>query len=138
MLAKAICLVIATITNVLAWQPPPASKTVGEKKEQKMLENENGFDTSKAHTFSLMVFAFSVCSCLVHLFLMVKSAAAMEKGPSFFKNNPAVSQVGDLHAWHVVLTLFCVLGYALRKWAYLALDNFFTVSTKKKKVLILF
>ncbi|KAF9124295.1 hypothetical protein BGW39_008310 [Mortierella sp. 14UC] len=126
MLAKAICLVIATTTNVLTWLPPPSSKTVAAKKEQKLVETEHAIVTTHANTFPLVMVAFSVSSCLIHLFFMFKNATASEGSSSWFNSNPAVTQVGDLHAWHVVLTVFCVLGYALRKWAYVTLDQLYT------------
>jgi hypothetical protein len=129
MLAKAACLAIATTTNVLTWLPPPSSKTVAAKKEQKLIETESSLVTTHANTFPLLMATFSVSSTLLHLFFMVKNNIATEKESSFFKNNPAVSQLSDLQPWHVILTVFCVLGYALRKWAYVTLGHFYTVST---------
>ncbi|KAG0264522.1 hypothetical protein BGZ95_003575, partial [Linnemannia exigua] len=133
MLVKASCLVIATISNVLTWLPPPSSKTVNPKKDQKVVEDEHALVTTHANTFPFVMATYATVICTAYLSLMIyadNSTGAQvlkgEKQASFFKNHRAVTQLGDLDIWHYTTTALCVLGYALRKWSYVTLDRFYT------------
>ncbi|KAK3833276.1 MAG: hypothetical protein J3R72DRAFT_527181 [Linnemannia gamsii] len=135
MLAKVACLAIATVTTILTWLPPPSSKTVNAKKDKKVIEDEHAFVTTHANTFPFVMTTYSTVIFTAYLSLMMinvddSTGARVLKGErqtSFFKSNhPALTQLGELHNWHFVATVLCVLGYSLRKWSYVTLDHFYT------------
>jgi hypothetical protein len=136
MLAKAVCLVAALASNALSYKPPPSSKTVDPKKEQKVVP-EFKILTSYANTFPAVMIAIATLETVLYLVFMTSSgngsnstASGILKGSSSLplRDQVIFREMADLKTWQKIATVGCVLGYALRKWSFVTLDRFFTVS----------
>ncbi|KAF9084238.1 hypothetical protein BGX29_008581 [Mortierella sp. GBA35] len=131
MLAKAVCLVAALISNALCYTPPSSSKTVDPKKEIKVVP-EYKLLTDYANKFHIVAIAFYTLETALYLILMANGSGQSSgnglRGSSFLSLNDQamLSRMGELQTWHKVATMLCLLGYALRKWSFVTLDRFFT------------
>lgn len=136
MLAKATCLVAALVSNSLCFKPPPSSKTVDPKKEQKVV-SEVRLLTDYANKFPIVLISISVLETVLYLVLMANNstsvgsgaASGILKGSSSLPLHDQVifQEMAVLKTWQKVATVLCLLGYALRKWSFVTLDRFFTV-----------
>ncbi|KAG0280720.1 hypothetical protein BGZ95_008998 [Linnemannia exigua] len=132
MLAKAACLVAALISNALCIRPPPSSKTVDPKKEQKFV-HESKFVTTYVHTFPVVVVSIITLEIILYMVIMASAGAGggtsgILKGSSSLPLHDQVilQEMAELKTWQMVATALCLLGYALRKWSFVTLDRFFT------------
>ncbi|KAK3804725.1 MAG: hypothetical protein JOS17DRAFT_725557 [Linnemannia elongata] len=135
MLAKATCLVAALVSNSLCFKPPPSSKTVDPKKEQKVV-SEVRLLTDYANKFPIVLISISVLETVLYLVLMANNstsvgsgaASGILKGSSSLPLHDQVifQEMAVLKTWQKVATVLCLLGYALRKWSFVTLDRFFT------------
>ncbi|KAF9123550.1 hypothetical protein BGW39_008891 [Mortierella sp. 14UC] len=108
----------------MSFMPPRSSKDASFEKGDKVFDHETQILSSKAHAFSLFMSSIGVLETILYIQLMCKANVDAPHG-SFF-SNPSVTQLRALEIWHVALTTLVILGYALRKWAFLTLDRFFT------------
>ncbi|KAF9538605.1 hypothetical protein EC957_006411 [Mortierella hygrophila] len=135
MFAKAACLVVALISNALCFKPPPSSKTVDPKKEQKVV-CEFRLLTEYANTFPTVMISITTLETALYLVLMTinstgggsGAASGILKGSSSLPLHDQVifQEMAVLKTWQKVTTVLCLLGYALRKWSFVTLDRFFT------------
>ncbi|KAF9130930.1 hypothetical protein BGW39_002458 [Mortierella sp. 14UC] len=132
MLAKAVCLVAALISNALCVKPPSSSMSVDPKKEQKFV-HESKLLTDYAHKFPAVVISIVTLETVLYLVLMTGSAGSgnangVLKGSSSLPLHDQVifQEMAELKTWQKVATALCLLGYVLRKWSFVTLDRFFT------------
>ncbi|KAG0364101.1 hypothetical protein BC939DRAFT_501240 [Gamsiella multidivaricata] len=116
-LTKAACLTAATASYVLCLLPPKSSKSVDQKKNDKVV-HENWLRMVDVHKLPIAMASVGILETVLYIVLMVR-------GPTV-SNGIAVQRMRELETWHKVLTALCVAGYALRKWSFIALDRFFT------------
>ncbi|KAG0374988.1 hypothetical protein BGX24_009686, partial [Mortierella sp. AD032] len=132
MIVKAVCLVAALISNALCIRPPPSSKTVDPKKEQKFV-HESKFMTVYAHKFPIVVVSIVTLETILYMVLMAGasvggSASGVLKGSNSLplRDQVILQEMAELKTWQMVATALCLLGYVLRKWSFVTLDRFFT------------
>ncbi|OAQ35294.1 hypothetical protein K457DRAFT_151829 [Linnemannia elongata AG-77] len=136
MLAKAVCLVAALVSSSLCFNPPPSSKTVDPKKEQRVV-SEVRFLTEYANKFPFVFISIAVLETALYLVLMTNNgtsgggsgaASGILKGSSSLPLHDQVifQEMAVLKTWQLIATVLCLLGYALRKWSFITLDRFFT------------
>lgn len=136
MLVKATCLVAALVSNALCFKPPPSSKTVDPKKEQKVV-SEVRLLTDYANKFPIVLISIAVLETALYLVLMTNNSTSggsgatsgILKGSSSLPLHDQVifQEMAVLKTWQKVATVLCLLGYVLRKWSFVTLDRFFTV-----------
>lgn len=148
MLAKAVCLVAALVSSSLCFNPPPSSKSVDPKKEQRVV-SEVRFLTEYANKFPFVFISIAVLETALYLVLMTNNgtsgggsgaASGILKGSSSLPLHDQVifQEMAVLKTWQMIATVLCLLGYALRKWSFITLDRFFTVRNSVFSGLFLF
>ncbi|KAF9150825.1 hypothetical protein BG015_007348 [Linnemannia schmuckeri] len=135
MLAKAVCLVAAMVSSALCVKPPSSSKTVDPKKEQKVV-SEVKLLTVYANKFPIVFISITVLETALYLALMINSSGYSSGGVAngilkgsnslLLHDQVILQEMAVLKTWQKVATVFCLLGYALRKWSFVTLDRFFT------------
>lgn len=117
MLAKALCLVAGAFSYVYSGKPPQSSKTRPTDKitDEYWLRRLGG-----PNIFPMVTATLRVLETTTYIYLMT---TASKTSPL-----PAVQQLAVFKSWHIAATAISVAGYALRKWSFVTLDQFFTVN----------
>ncbi|KAG9066812.1 hypothetical protein KI688_012724 [Linnemannia hyalina] len=119
MLAKAACLVAALVSNALCFKPPPSSKTVDPKKEQKVV-CEIRLLTEYANKFPTVLISIATLETALYLVLMTinstsggsGAASRILKGSSSLPLHDQVifQEMGVLKTWQKVTTVLFQSG----------------------------
>jgi prepilin signal peptidase PulO-like enzyme (type II secretory pathway) len=114
MIAKTICLILTSLTN-LACCRPPASDKIASK------DDKIHAATDPADSLNLDHVAWITMLTTANYLLLMTLA-------DHFPDIPAIQQLRVLKTWHVALTLLAIGSVLLRQWSYRTLGQFFTVS----------
>ncbi|KAG0016888.1 hypothetical protein BGZ81_011013, partial [Podila clonocystis] len=114
-LAKALCLTANSFAYIQCILPPPSNKTRQTDKvtDEYWLKMLGGTDI-----FPIVAAAMNMLETATYIFLMTTSSKTSPL--------PAVQQLAAFKSWNVAATVLSLSGFALRKWSFVTLDNFFT------------
>ncbi|KAF9925542.1 hypothetical protein BGZ65_007681 [Modicella reniformis] len=114
MLAKALCISVATLSHALMIRPPKSSRSAQKTKTDK-IKSEDSLLAKPFYPYFLM--GATLFQGALYLFFMAQSSGRTDR---------EIQQLKELRNWHIVATLLSVGACALRKWSFTTLDRFFT------------
>ncbi|ORZ28033.1 hypothetical protein BCR41DRAFT_409938 [Lobosporangium transversale] len=120
LILKSACLLIALF-----------SRDKPTHKDDKIVQQKKVFRT-KADRLPLLTAFLAAINTAIYLLLIVYGAKNSKYRNSH--NSPylsaALTQLQTVKPWHIAAAIGAVLGYTLRKWSYVALDESFTIQLK--------
>jgi hypothetical protein len=116
--SKAACVLTSGICQLICSLPPSSSKSVDAKKDDKITTEEWPF--KYIHLECIAAALFCLTETILYIILMVRGDS--------ISSSIDVQGLRELKTWQLVATVFCVLGTILRKWSFITLGRFFTVS----------
>lgn len=117
MIAKILCLTASGLASCYSHLPPPSS--TDNRKTDKITDERHMRKLGGANVVTTAAAFLTLLQTTTYIYLMTYSKS------SFL---PAIQQLSEFERWHAVAAAVTVAGFALRKWSFMTLDRFFTVS----------
>ncbi|KAH7034453.1 hypothetical protein BKA57DRAFT_415307 [Linnemannia elongata] len=113
MIAKALCIIMASYSYAMMLLPPKSARSVWTSKTDK-IKKEASFSTTPYYPYTMT--ALTSLWAALYLVLMIWPAVV----------KPESRQLRELKTWQVAMTILSVASYLLRTWSFRTLDWFFT------------